>query len=115
MRLERRDELERGEFVEYRNIVHTRKAREDLRPLLLRKDGTLRTFQASNRAITVHTDDQYIPQRFGLLQITDMAEMEKVEATVGKDDPLPFLLEVLDRFTEYFFAFDLFLQFLPPI
>jgi hypothetical protein len=114
MRLERRDEFERSEFVEYCDIIHTRKARENLCPFLLGEDGTPGTFQALNRAITVYPDDQYIPQRFGLLQITDMAEMEKVETTVGKDNPLPFLFEVLDCFMEYFFGFDLFFQFLSP-
>jgi hypothetical protein len=65
-----------------------------------------------NRTITVYPHDQYIPEGFGFFQITDMAEMKKVETAIGKDDPLSLFLEILDNPMEIFFCFDLFLQFL---
>jgi hypothetical protein len=112
MRLKRRDEFERGLFIKYGYVIHTFKAREDFRPLLLRKDGSFRTFQALNRTITVYPHDQYITEGFGFFQITDMAEMKKVETAIGEDDPLSLFLEILDNPMEIFFCFDLFLQFL---
>jgi hypothetical protein len=50
-------------------------------------DGTsLALLEASDGAIGVHTDDQYIPQPARGLQVSRVAHVQKVEASVRKHD-----------------------------
>jgi hypothetical protein len=108
--LERGDEFQGGGFIKNSDIVHTPKARENLRPLFLREDGPVRAFQASNRMIAVHPDDQYISKRFRFLQIADMADMENVETTVGKNDPFSLYPKAIENPAENLSILNLFLQ-----
>ena len=108
--LERGDEFQGGRFIKNRDIIHTPEAGEDFCPLFLREDWPVRAFQTSNRTVTVHSDDQYISERFGFLQIADMADMEKVKTAVGKDDPFSLCLEIVEDPLETFFILDLLLQ-----
>jgi hypothetical protein len=110
MWLERGDEFEGGWFIKNGDIVRAPKAGEDLRPLLLGKDRPVRAFQALNRTIAVHPNDQYVSEGFCLLQIADMADMENVKTTVGKNDPLSLCLKAFEDSTKTLFILNLFLQ-----
>jgi hypothetical protein len=110
MGLERGDEFQGGRFIKNRDIVHTPKAGENLCPLFLREDWPVRAFQASNGMVTVHPNDQYIPERFGFLKISDMADMKKVKTTVGKNDPFSLCPKAFENPAENFSILNLFLQ-----
>jgi hypothetical protein len=61
--------------------------------------------------VTVHPDDQYISKGFRFLQVADMADMENVKTTVGKNDPFSLCPKAFENPAETLFILDLFLQF----
>ena len=53
------------------------------------ENGAARAFQLSDAGIGINADDEKITLLLCAIEITDMAHVEGVEATVGEDDALP--------------------------
>src|SRR5579859_2341207 len=59
---------------------------------LFREDGTARTFQSAYARIRVDADDEDVAFAARAFQKTDVADVKRIETTVGKNDALTALL-----------------------
>jgi len=61
---------------------------KDLRTLILGKYGTFRSFESTDRAIAVDRNNQRIAKLACTAQQVQVARMNNVETTIGKDNSL---------------------------
>src|SRR5262245_32071206 len=93
--LERRQQLLGGVLVEDGHVLDDRKRGEQRGPLALWHEGSRRPLEASRGGVAVEAYDQEIAKCPRLLEVSNMAQMQQVEAAVGKDGPLTLLLTYL--------------------
>ena len=86
IRLQPADDLLRVVFVEHHDRVHTRERRQDFGSFALGIDRTRRSLDGAHRSIRIDRDDQRITFAPRVLQVTNMARVEKVEHAVGEHD-----------------------------
>jgi len=53
---------------------------------MLGADGASDTFELAHRSVGVHTDDEEIAEFFGKREVAHMANVQNIEAAVGRDD-----------------------------
>jgi hypothetical protein len=100
IRLQTRDRINRREFFENDHKVHALQGGQDLDPLRGRYQGSSRSFELAHRGIAVDSHHQNITMTSGSLQITDMADVEQIEAAVSPHDGLFFLPRLGTPFQE---------------
>src|SRR6185437_6420241 len=55
------------------------------------EDGTTGAFQSAHARIRIDAHDEDVPFAARAFQIADMADVERIETTIGKNDALPVL------------------------
>ncbi len=73
-------------LVEYHDTVHACQRFEDLGALGLGGNGTSGSLDLPDGTVRVQTDDQGIPERTRLLEVSQMTDMQEVEHAVGEHD-----------------------------
>ncbi len=95
VRPQKLDQVANVKAVKNSDCIHILERCQDLRPLVARNVRTPRAFQRERASIRIHGDHQAASQLLGRMQITDVAYVQQVKATVGQDDflarsaPLP--------------------------
>src|SRR5262249_25219052 len=72
------------------DIVHTPQRRNERNALVLPHDRPAGVFNQSNGLVAVHCDNEYVSEFPGRLEISEMSDMEDVEAAIRKNDFLVF-------------------------
>jgi len=57
-----------------------------MRAGVLIEDGAAWPFEMADTGIRIHAHDENVPFAPGTFEITDMTDVQRVEATVGKND-----------------------------
>jgi hypothetical protein len=73
-------------FREEHDVIYTAKRGNELRAGVLIEDGTAGPFEVANAGVRIHAHDENVSFSPGTLKITDMTDVQRVEATVGKND-----------------------------
>jgi hypothetical protein len=84
--LESLDQIVRCGLVENHHTIHACQRFENLRALGLGGNGTSGSLDLPDGPIRVQTDDQGIPQRPRLLEVSQMTDVQEVEHAVGEHD-----------------------------
>jgi hypothetical protein len=82
-------ELERSWLVEDHNCVHTFERSENFGALPFWINETIGAFQLQDARITIKADNQDISKSASLLEETDMAGMQQIEAAIRKHNAAP--------------------------
>src|SRR5690242_13002278 len=80
------DERANVRLVEDHDGIDGRKSCEDFCALALGHDWTGVALERSHRIIGVYGDNKFSAEIFGRLQVTDVADMQEIEASVGERD-----------------------------
>ena len=88
IRLQRGDEIVRGVRIEDDDTVDTLERLEHFRALGLRRDWPRRPLVRADRSVGVEADDQRVAQRAGVLQVSEVADVQEIEDAVGEHDLL---------------------------
>ena len=75
-----------GRLVKYCHQINAAKRSDDLRAFILRHKGSVLSLQFSCLPVRIDTHNEYIAYRLCSFQISDMADVEEVEAAVRKHD-----------------------------
>ncbi len=73
-------------FREEYDVIHTAKRGNELRAGILIEDGTAGPLEMADAGICIHAHDENVPFAPGAFEITNMSDVQGVEATVGKND-----------------------------
>jgi hypothetical protein len=79
------DQLVWGVLVEDHHLVNAGQRPQNLGPILLGIDRTIRALDPPDGCVRVQADHEPRAERLGRLQITDVADVQDVEAAVGED------------------------------
>src|SRR6267154_690609 len=82
------------------DIIHDAKRGDELRPGILTKDGTVGPFEIADARIGIHTDNEDVPFAASAFEITNVPDMERIEAAVRKDDGLTQAFVFLQPFAQ---------------
>src|SRR5260370_30541861 len=66
--------------------IHAAKCGNELRAGILIEDGTAGTLEMADAGICIHAHDENVPFAPGAFEITNMRDVQGVEATVGKNN-----------------------------
>jgi len=80
------DQIVRCGLVEDHHTVHACQCFEDLGALGLGGNGTSGSLDLPDGPVRVQTDNQGIPQRTRLLEVSQMTDVQEVEHAVGEHD-----------------------------
>ena len=72
--------------IKQQHIIHAVQRGKNLRTLRLRLERPSFSFQSSHSGVGVNAQNQHISQSFGILQISNMPYMDKIEAAIGEHD-----------------------------
>jgi hypothetical protein len=78
----------RAFFREDHDCVNKLQCRNHGGTLAFRHERTPRPFELSAGRIGVEADDEQVAESPGTLKVTHVAEMQEVEAAIGRDDAL---------------------------
>ena len=78
------DEFHGGGLVKDDNGIHTGECCQDAAAFALTHDGAGWPFEAGDRGVTVDGDDELVAGAPSLFQDCDVADVEEIEAAVGK-------------------------------
>jgi len=87
---------------EEENEIDIAEGGNELRTSVLVEDGAAGTFEAADAGISIDGDDKDVALLFCSGEITDVADVQSVEATVGEDDALALALEFCERSADRF-------------
>jgi hypothetical protein len=73
-------------FIEHHNMIHTPKRRDKSDALVLIEDRSVVTLESPDRAIAVDRNDKHIAQLASAFQVSNVANVENVEASIRKDN-----------------------------
>jgi len=73
-------------FREEHDVIYTAKRGNELRAGVLIENGAARPFEMADAGIGIHAHDENVPFAPGTFEITDMTDVQRVEATVSKND-----------------------------
>ncbi len=82
------DEFKRRGLVEDDDSIDGGKSGQDAGALGLADDRTIRAFEAADGCVAVDGDDEPVAEATSLLEQCDVADVQQIEAAVGKDDAL---------------------------
>ena len=71
------------------HIIHAGQGRNDPHPSALVYQGAPGALQLLQRGIGIQRDDKDVALGFGLLKVSDMADVDEVKAAVGQDNGFP--------------------------
>jgi len=92
-----------GRFlVEHDNEIDTFKGGKHVASLFLRNDRPFITFERPDGAVGVEADDQHIAEPPRVVQVGDMADVQKVKASVGEYDTATGFAEFVETFRKCF-------------
>lgn len=86
------DEIDGSLFIKNRHIIHTREGSYDLRSILFLHERSAGTLVSSRGAIAVEAYDKNVSLLFGIIQISDMPDVQDIEDSIGQDDLFSFFL-----------------------
>ena len=75
-------------LAEQDDVIDGAKSSDKKRTCVFVKNGTSGTFQRTDAGVRVHTDDENVAFAARALEVANMADVKRIEATVGKDDAL---------------------------
>src|SRR5208282_2526365 len=84
-------------FAEEDDVIDSAKRSDEERSRVFIKNGTAGAFQRADARVRIHADHKDVAFAARALQITDVAHVKGIKASVGKDDALA-LLFVLSQF-----------------
>jgi hypothetical protein len=84
-------------FGEGHDVVYAFERRNELRARVFIQEGAAGAFQVAHAGIRVHANDKNVPFKPGSLEITNMPDVQGVEAAVGKDDSRVTILDAATR------------------
>src|SRR5438132_3534844 len=73
-------------FREEHDVIYTAKRGNEMRAGVLIEDGAARPLEMADAGIGIHAHDENVTFPPGAFEITDMSDVQGVEATVGKND-----------------------------
>lgn len=94
--LDEADDLGGSVLVEDDDRVDAVERRKHFCSFMLWRNWTARSFVTSHRRIGIQSDDEHVAEMSRVLQVADVAGMEKIEDAVGKDNPSPVCAGSLD-------------------
>src|SRR5256714_14360007 len=83
------DESARRLLVEDRHEVNGRECGEKFRALALIHHGPPRAFERAHRAVAVYCDEQRVAQTPRRFEVSNVSDVQNVEAPVREDEPAP--------------------------
>ena len=78
-----------GRLGKDRHVVHAAERGDELRAIRRRQDRPARALQARHRRVVVDRDDEAIGLARRRLEVADVADVQQIEAAVGKGDRAP--------------------------
>jgi hypothetical protein len=75
-----------GSVAEHHDIVDRLKCGDDFGPLARWYDRSPRTFQRGDRSIVVDGNDEAIGLSRGTAQVSNVSDVQEIEASVGESD-----------------------------
>lgn len=75
-------------FVKETDEINAGQGREDFRAVVFGLKWTVGTFESFDAGVGINADEECISELSGFLQVSDVADMQKVEAAVGENQTI---------------------------
>src|SRR5262249_24978058 len=76
-------------LIEQNNMIDTPQCRNEYYSFCLGEDRTPRVLNLTHRFIAVHSNDEYVSQLPSIFKISQMTDMQNIEAAIGQNHFLP--------------------------
>jgi len=97
IRLEREKHFLHVEFIEKSDVIDKLKRGDDLYPFLFLENRPSFSFKLPDRGVAVQGHNQDVAFFLGFSEVSDMTDMNQVEATVSQHNFFPFVFAFLNN------------------